>query len=272
MLLSTFTTYGLQSLAPTILQYVQQGYDSDTISVLLQQTDAYKKRFAANQTRIANGLSALSPSDYISMENQYQSIMRNAGLPANFYDQDSDFTDLIANNVSSSELSSRVSLAQQATENADPNYVNALSQMGLSQGDITAYYLDPDKALPLLQQQANTAAIGAAALSHGLSFDQSYANTLTQQGVTAAQANQGYGQIADEFTKLQGIASQYGLNYTYGQEEQAVFQPGTGQGQTAGQSASAYQSQLASWQRANVSGNVGGAQGGLARNGGGALS
>jgi len=44
--------------------------------IRLQQTDAYKKRFSANQDRIAKGLTALSPAEYLAMEDQYQNIMR----------------------------------------------------------------------------------------------------------------------------------------------------------------------------------------------------
>jgi hypothetical protein len=47
----------------------------------LRGTDAYKKRFAANAARIAKGLGALSEAEYIGLEDQYQNIMRNYGLP-----------------------------------------------------------------------------------------------------------------------------------------------------------------------------------------------
>src|SRR5690348_11115489 len=44
-----FDSYGLGSLAPKILQYLQNGFGADTITVLLQQTPEYKQRFAGNQ-------------------------------------------------------------------------------------------------------------------------------------------------------------------------------------------------------------------------------
>ena len=272
-LVNLFTSYGLGSLAPTIMGYVQQGYGSDTITVLLQQTDAYKQRFAGNAIRQQNGLSVLSPADYLSAEQSYQAVMRAAGLPQGFYDSPQDFTNFIGQNVSASELQSRVTLASQATLTASPAYTQALQQMGLSKGDLTAYFLDPTKALPLLQQQANTAAIGSEALQRGLTFDQSYATQLAQAGFTQSQAAQGYGQISQEFNTFNQIAQQYGQGYTYGQEEQAVFQPGAGVAGSGNDLNSAQlQSRLASWARANVSGVSGGAAGGLARHGGGQLS
>jgi hypothetical protein len=271
-ILNLFTSYGLGSLAPNILQYVQQGYSADTISILLQQTDAYKQRFAGNELRKKAGLAVLSPADYLATEDSYKQIMRSAGLPAGFYDSPTDFVNFIGQDVSPTEMNSRVQLASSATVTASPYYKQALSDMGLSHGDMTAYFLDPGKAVPLLQQQATTAAIGSEALARGLGFDQGYATRLAQAGFSQSQAAQGYSQISQEFQTLRNIAGQFGQTYNYGQEEQAVFQPGAGTaGSGADLNAAQFQQRLASWQRANVSGNVGGAQGGLARHGGGQL-
>src|SRR5512139_2967154 len=64
-LLSLFSGYGLGSLAPKILEYVQQGYGADTITMLLQRTDEYKRRFSANEIRRKNGLPVLAPNEYL---------------------------------------------------------------------------------------------------------------------------------------------------------------------------------------------------------------
>jgi hypothetical protein len=272
-ILDLFTNYGLGTLAPKILQYVQQGYAADTISVLLQQTPEYKQRFAGNAGRVKAGLPPLSPADYLATEQAYSQSMRAAGLPSGFYDSPQDFTDFISKDVSPTEMNSRIQLASQATVTASASYTAALKQMGLSNGDLTAYFLDPTKALPILQQQSTTAAIGSEALARGLTFDQGYAQKLAQAGFTQSQAATGYSQISQEFHQFQQAATQFGQNYSYGQEEQAVFQPGAG---TAGSgndlNAAQFQQRLASWARANTQGNVGGAQGGLARHGGGILA
>lgn len=265
-LVSIFNSYGLGSLAPDILKYVQQGFNSDTISLLLQNTDAYKQRFAGNAIRLKNGYAVLSPADYIATEQAYRQSMRAAGLPSGFYDSTSDFTNFIGNDVSASELNSRVQLASQATLTASPQYTQALRQMGLSQGDLTAYFLDPQKALPLLQQQSATAAIGSEAIVRGLTFDQGYAQQLAQAGFSQSQAAQGYSQIAGEFGRLGQTANQLGLNYGFSQEEQAVFQPGSGN------QADLLRQRLAGYSQAQTQGYVGGAQQGLARHGGGQLS
>jgi hypothetical protein len=264
-LVTIFNSYNLGSLAPDILKYVQNGFNADTITLLLQDTPAYKQRFAGNQIRLNNGYAVLSPADYIATENAYRQTMRAAGLPSGFYDSPSDFSNFIGSDVSASEMNSRVQLASQATLTASPQYTEALKQMGLSHGDLTAYFLDPTKALPILQQQATTAAIGSEALVRGLSFDQGYAKQLAQAGFSQSQAAQGYSQIAGEFSTLQKAAGAFGQNYGFGQEERAVFQPGAGQDEILRQ-------RLESYNRAQQSGFVGGAQQGLARHGGGQLS
>ena len=268
-LVNLFNTYGLGTLAPDILKYVQQGFNSDTISLELQNTDAWKQRFAGNQIRLKNGLPVLSPADYIATEQSYRQSMRAAGLPSGFYDSSSDFSNFIGSDVSPSEMNSRIQLASQATLTASPQYTEALRQLGLSHGDMTAYFLDPQKALPLLQQQSATAAIGSEAIVRGLGFDQGYAKQLAQAGFTQSQAAQGYGQIASEFGTLQQAAGAFGTNFGYQTEEQAVFQPGAGPG---GENAALMRQRLESYNRAQTQGYVGGAQQGLARHGGGQLA
>src|SRR5674476_661886 len=81
--------YGLEALAPTVLGFVQQVYSQDTVTVLLQDTPAYKTRFAGNAARIKADLPALSPAEYLSVESQYRSVISAAGLPKSFYDQPS---------------------------------------------------------------------------------------------------------------------------------------------------------------------------------------
>src|SRR5690606_32920485 len=111
---SMFKTYGLGSLASRVYDYVKNGYSADTITVLLQDTPEYKKRFAANEARQKAGLNVLSPAEYISTENSYRQIMRQSGLPAGFYDSTDDFTKWISTDISPTELQSRVDLATQA--------------------------------------------------------------------------------------------------------------------------------------------------------------
>lgn len=140
--------------------------------------------------------------------------MKQAGLPESFYDQPADFATWIGNNVSPSEIQSRVDLATQATTLASPAFRQALNQMGIDDAHLTAYYLDGTKALPLLQKQAATAQIGAEALKQGLAFDQSYAEQLATEGVSQSAAAQGYAQVAGELGTMQNLGGMYGQGWT----------------------------------------------------------
>lgn len=257
---SLFQQYGLGSLAGKIYDYVKNGYGADTISILLQDTPEYKKRFAANEARVKAGMSVLSPAEYISIENSYRQIMRQSGLPEGFYDSNSDFTNWISGDMSPTELQSRVDLATQATALANPAYKAALKQMGLSDGEISAYFLDQEKALPFLQKSAATAAVGAEAIQRGLTFDQTYAEQLATMGISREQAAQGYAKIADEFTDLKTLGQIYGGGWTQRQAEEDIFVGGT--------AASQQREKLVNREKGTFSGAAGGARGGLAQSGG----
>lgn len=258
-----FSSYGLGSLAGKIATYIKNGYSADTISILLQDTSEYKQRFAGNEIRKKKGLPVLSPAEYLSTESSYRQLMQQAGLPAGFYDQPADFTDFIGKDVSPTELKGRVDLASQATVLANPNYKAALQQMyGIDDAHMTAYFLDEDRALPLLQKQAAAAAIGAEALKQGLQIS-GKAEDYATAGVTQQQAAQVYGQIAQQLPNYSRVAGSFGENVNQATFEEAAF---GGQTQT-GENAQNQLDRLASWNRARASGASGAAQQGLARAG-----
>lgn len=250
-----FQDYGLGSLAPKILEYVQQGYGADTISILLQRTDEYKRRFAANEARRAAGMSVLSPQEYIQTENAYRQIMRNAGLPSGFYDSQDDFTNFLSKDVSPTELKARVDVAATATVNADPFTKAALSQMGIGGSEVTAYFLDPTRAMPIIQKAAATAQIGGAALRNNLEFNQQRVENLYLQGVDAARAAEGYGAISGFLEDARNLGRIYGEDYDQATAEAEIFSQ-SGEAQEK-------RKRLASRERAQFSGATGSARAGL---------
>ena len=89
LLLSEFNQYGLGSLVEPLKALIVSGPSEAELTLALRQTEPYKKRFAANASRLAKGLRALSEAEYITLEDQYQNVMRNYGLPATYYTKDS---------------------------------------------------------------------------------------------------------------------------------------------------------------------------------------
>lgn len=255
-----FKNFGLESLAGKIFDYVKNGNSADTISVLLQDSPEYKQRFAGNEARKKAGLAVLSPAEYLATEAAYRQVVTQAGLPQGFWDTNKDFADLIGKNVSPTEVQARVDMAVRATTLADDNVKQALKQMGLSQGDMVAYWLDKEKSLPILKQAQEVAQIGAQALSQRLSFDQQYARSLAQRGITGEQAAQGYSAIANELENMSTLGSIYGERWNQRSSEEAMFE-GNAQ-------ALSHKRRLASQERGAFSGAAGAARSGLSQRGG----
>ena len=231
ILLEEFNRYGLGALVEPLKGLVMDNVSPSEFSLRLQQTDAYKQRFSANADRIAKGLTALRPAEYLAMEDQYQNIMRNYGLPASYYSKDSlgtqaGFNQLIANDVSSTELEDRVMTAQNRVQNANPEVAQALKAFypDITNGDILAYALDPTKALDMIKRKVTAAEIGGAALSQGLTTGAQSAENLARYGITAAQAQQGYEQVAGMLPRGSQLADIYKQDpYTQAVSEADVF-------------------------------------------------
>lgn len=260
---SLFNTYGLGSLAGKIYDYVKQGYSADTISLLLQDTKEYKTRFAANEARTKNGLAVLSPADYLATEAAYRQVLSSAGLPKGFYDNPADFQKWIASDVSPTEIKDRVDLATQAVSQSNPEYRQALFKMyGIQEADLTAYFLDRKTAEPILKKQAAAAAIGAAALRRGFAANTLDLESYATMGITADQAEQVYGQIADSFDTMLNIAGRFGGQWNQRMAEQEAFTPGatSSPGQ---ESASDQGKRLRSQERALFAGGQGSSVAGL---------
>jgi hypothetical protein len=231
ILLSEFNQYGLGSLVEPLKGLIQSGPSSAELTLALRATDAYQKRFAANKSRVTAGLSALNEAEYIRLEDQYQNVMRNYGLPASYYAKDSmgrqeGFEKLIGFDVSATELEDRVLTAQNRVINAAPEVTTALKQFypDITNGDILAYTLDPSKGLSEIKRKVTAAEIGGAALSAGLNTSLVDAEYLRRYGVTAETAKQGYGTIGGGLERGRQLSSIYQEPaYTQAIAEEEVF-------------------------------------------------
>jgi len=260
---SLFNTYGLGSLAGKIYDYVKQGYGADTISLLLQDTKEYKTRFAANDARAKAGLAVLSPADYLATEAAYRQVLDSAGMPKGFYDNPADFQKWIASDVSPTEIKDRVDLATAAVGQSNPQYRQALYQMyGVQEADLTAYFLDRKTAEPILKKQAAAGAIGAAAIRRGFVANTLDLESYATMGITADQAEQAYGQIADSFSTMLGLAGRYGDAWNQRLAEQEVFTPGAA-ASVGAESASEKGKRLRSQERALFASGQGSSTAGL---------
>ena len=231
LLLAEFNRYGLGSLVSDLKNLITNDTSPGELTLLLRQTDAYKKRFAANTERIAKGLTALDEASYLAKEDAYQNIMRNYGLPESYWKKDAmgtqeGFNKLIANDVSAVELEDRIATAQNRVLNANPQVKEALKKFypDISNSDILAYALDPQKALTDIKRKVTAAEIGGAALGQGLVTSQLAAESLAGYGITKQQAEQGYNTIAELLPTGQKLSQIYQESpYTQQQAEQEIF-------------------------------------------------
>lgn len=226
-----FTGLGIQfsvEIENIIRAAMEEGYGPDQIDLFmpdLQQTQAFKARFPGFEQRISNGYNAISIAEYLQVENTYHRILQESGLPAGFYDDPSDFANWISNNVSPQEIQTRVTMATTAAQQIDPTMRRLLGEFyGLATGDIAAYFLDQDRALPVIQRQYTAAGIASQAARAGLAVNgMSRFESLADSGLTVEQAAQGYGTVAALSDTVGRAASIYGESYTTEDAEQDVF-------------------------------------------------
>lgn len=215
IILNLLADYGLESLTDFVNQLIstEDTISGDVILGRVRQTEQYKARFAGNEARRKAGYNALSEAAYIGMENAYRQIMRASGLPAGFYDQPEDFTNLIAGDVSSAELSTRINEGYLAVQQSNPQVVAELKRLyPVGDGELAAYFLDPEKATPLLLRQARAAQIAAEATTQAQrQITAGTAEELAVAGITQEQARAGFQTIAgaeELFVALPGTSEQ----------------------------------------------------------------
>lgn len=224
----TLAQWDLSDLFDLVDQLGRSGASADEINLKIQQSDAYKARFAGNQERLKNGLGVLSPAEYIGLEGQYRQILRS--LPQGFYDTREAWANWIGGDVSPAEVSQRVQLANQAYVNANQETRDAWNHYygSAGAGGAVAAILDTNVAEPLLEQQVNAAGIGGAALASGLALtSQSTAMRATQQGVTIDSARQAFQNIAQRLGTDRALSRRFANtaigDFGQSQEEQATL-------------------------------------------------
>jgi hypothetical protein len=185
---------GMTNLYDRVAGFVKEGYDPDAVMVLIRTTPEYKQRFPAMEALSAKGR-AISEAEYISYEQTAAGLERRYGLPTGMLM--GNVTDLLTNEVSASELNDRVMLASSAAIQAPSDIRDTFQQYyGIDQGGMTAYFLDPDIATPLLEKQYASAVIGTEAARQGVGINAYSAENLQSLGISQEQARTGFANVA----------------------------------------------------------------------------
>jgi len=243
---------------------ISPGSTIDEIGIQLRDTKAFNDRFPANKTLKDQNKPQFSVSQYLRMESDYKRRLQSANLPENFYDSPADFQQLIANDVSPEELQGRIDQGYQAVRNASPTVIAEFKRLyGVGEGDLAAYFIDPQRARPTFdryeaQRQAQAAAVSSQAqLQAGIALTAQESEALVRSGITEeSQAQAGFSAIGAQqelFNPLQGeqaisreqqIAGTFGTNAearkaitARKRSRQAAFETGGGFATTQGASA-----------------------------------
>lgn len=204
ILAATLKYYGMDE--PALLQDVKTALADrritgastiDDIGIQLRESEAFKRRFAANEARRAANKPAYSVSQYLQLESSYRQVLNSAGMPPDFYNDKEDFESFITNDISPDEVQYRVQQGYAAVKNADPAVVNELKTLyGLDEGTLAAYFIDPTKTKDAVVRSARAAEVAAQARKQAdIGLTATQAEELVLGGVTEQQAQQAFGDV-----------------------------------------------------------------------------
>lgn len=217
-----FRSYGLAELSDDIVNFIQQGYSADTVALMLQDTASYKKRFAGNDARRRAGLPVLSPAEYLSVESSYRQVMESAGLPPKFYDSPKDFAKWIGDDVSPTEIKSRVDSAVKLVDAVDPE-IRREFRRWYSDGEMYAYALDRKRTAEILDRQVRAAEVGMNLRRSGVDVGRLTAERIGALGIEGGAQQQGAAQAAQYEQGFGMLGSLAGVEYGDEAAAQDVF-------------------------------------------------
>ena len=219
-ILESYRITGLASVLETIRDEYPEA-SSEDILTLLQFDDRYNakfnERFAANVKRQKAGKSVYSPGEYLALEEGFQKVFDSYNLPT--FKTQSYYDKFIEGDVDVVEVTDRVQLAYDRVLNDDPvtrTFKQFYSSLGFS--DIVTGMLDPVNQLPALQQKVKAAEIGGAALRQGFKAEDISlkatsktlgAEVLAKEGITKAQAEEGYKYVAGVLPTAEALSIRF---------------------------------------------------------------
>jgi hypothetical protein len=179
---ATFKQYGLESLGSFISGQIMADTPPEALLIKLYDQPEYQARFPG-MAALQKKNRTITEAQYISLENQYAETLRFFDLPQGFMDDRATFGKMIANEVSPKELQDRAQVAQDLAKTTNPLIRKALTDFyGVGEGGITAYVLDADKALPLIQKQAKTATIAGVGQAAGFNLGNTESDLMASKG------------------------------------------------------------------------------------------
>lgn len=217
-----FTTDAEGNPSGWLWDKIKSGVDTaEELRAAVEQTDVWRNQYSvivAQREQRAQGkaVQVMTPEEVQAYRGTAAALMRQYGLPSWFYDQASDFNDLILAGVSPRELEDRIGNAYNVVANMDPKIKQSFSNFYGVQGDaaIASYFLDPDKTQAQLDRVARASYAGGIAKAYGfdLSKDRAeYFSLADRQPAGIAQDMADIGalgtQLNEGFTETQDLTA-----------------------------------------------------------------
>jgi len=222
-----FKKMGLESLVEAVKKTIINSNSASERLIALRNSPDYDTRFGANKQRIENGFAAIDEATYLALEDKYQSILQNYGMPEKYYKRgklgvQQYLADAIAKNIDPVTFEETI-IEGQKIVNANKTTIDAAKQFypELTDGDFLDYVLNPKNAIEDIKRKVTAAEIGGAQLGAGLQATASNAETLAKAGVTGKLYQKAATDIAEASLRGGQLASIYGEGpYTQQMAEQ----------------------------------------------------
>jgi hypothetical protein len=257
---------GLGALADAAIDAIMKE-DTDSGRLLaLRSSPAYQLRFSANAQRTKNGFAAIDEATYLGLEDSFQSILQNYGMPEKYYKRgelgvQQYLADAIAKNIDPITFEERVMEGQKVV-NANKATFDAAKQFypTLTDSDFLDFVLNPKNAIEDIKRKVTAAEIGGAAIQSGLTANLARAEELQRMGVDKEAATAGFTTIGAGLQRGSELASIYQQDpYTQTTAESEIFNvPGA-------QEARKQRQKITGLEKATFGGQSGLTQGALAR-------
>ena len=203
-LTTLLASYGLEGLAGFIDRRIMADVSEEQVMVELYDQPEYQQRFPG-MAALRKAGRTITEKEYMANERAMTQTARFFDLPKGFYDSPDDFGALLGKEVSPKEYQDRLQVGQDLARSLNPAVRSQLIEFyGVGEGDLTAFVLDADRALPLIQKQAKAAQFVGIGRAAG----------FTLGGMTAQQAEniagtESYAKLSEaELSKALGAAGQ----------------------------------------------------------------
>jgi hypothetical protein len=170
-----------------------QLFDRPEFQAAFPEIEARRKKAEATGVHMA----PISAEDILGYRASARSMMRSMGLPPEFYSNDSDFFDLITNDVSIDELNTRLSLAEARVWQAPPEVRQVFDELLGIDGTSALFsiFVDVRRAIPSLENLVTRAEVGGAGRRFSIGLTPAEIERVAVTNVDYEGALEGFSQL-----------------------------------------------------------------------------